>query len=259
MQVFASLLTGALQNVPLFYLHEGILTMRRRVFSIISMAASACVLTSGYTASSASDGGSVEVPVAIPSNNIGNWVTTNDYPQAAIAKGHEGTTRFELTISPSGVVTDCVITASSGSADLDRLTCELIYERAMFEPPRDAKNRPAAGTFKSAVRWILPNVDKSTPPKPKNSQDRWITDDAYPAAARRNGLEGVVRYRLIVAPSGRVSSCIITASSGHSSLDEATCKRLTRYARFETATDDLGRPIQGDFYGSHSWRLPPAD
>ena len=67
--------------------------------------------------------------------------------------------------------------------------------------------------------------------------------DDYPASAQANGEEGTVQAKLTVSTSGRVSACEIVRSSGHKSLDEATCRILQRRARFTPARAADGRPI----------------
>jgi TonB family protein len=67
--------------------------------------------------------------------------------------------------------------------------------------------------------------------------------DDYPASAQANGEEGTVQAKLTVSTSGRVSACEIVRSSGHKSLDDATCSVLQRRARFTPARAADGRPI----------------
>ena len=49
-----------------------------------------------------------------------------------------------------------------------------------------------------------------------------IYDRDYPPAAMARGAEGTVYLRFVVAPSGRVSHCSVTRSSGNRALDETT-------------------------------------
>jgi protein TonB len=67
--------------------------------------------------------------------------------------------------------------------------------------------------------------------------------DDYPASAQANGEEGTVQAKLTVSTSGRVSGCEIIRSSGHKSLDDATCSILQRRARFTPARAADGQPI----------------
>jgi protein TonB len=92
--------------------------------------------------------------------------------------------------------------------------------------------------------------------RPRNDSGGWITTDDYPAAPPRRGIEGTTAYRLGIATSGRVSTCEITASSGDAQLDAATCKFITRRARFEPAADGKGAPVTGTYSGTVLWQIP---
>ena len=92
--------------------------------------------------------------------------------------------------------------------------------------------------------------------QPSNDSARWITTDDYPAAALRRGQEGTASYRLTLSSSGRVSACEITTSSGDSQLDSATCRFITRRARFTPATDSSGVAVVGTYTGTVRWEIP---
>ncbi|HYD36402.1 MAG TPA: energy transducer TonB, partial [Allosphingosinicella sp.] len=55
-----------------------------------------------------------------------------------------------------GRVTDCTVTASSGSAALDSATCRLMKQRARFTPARDSDGHPTSDSVSNAIRWVLP-------------------------------------------------------------------------------------------------------
>lgn len=96
------------------------------------------------------------------------------------------------------------------------------------------------------------------PPPPPPSQARGVRPDNqarwtrqiienYPSRAIREEAEGTVGLRVSVGPNGRVASCSVTSSSGSSILDDAACRDITRYARFEPALNDAGDPITGSW------------
>lgn len=96
-------------------------------------------------------------PVAAqPRNNPGSWATSNDYPSRALREEREGTTGFRLTVGTDGRPTDCQITSSSGSPDLDEATCSNVMRRARFKPATDSNGQPTTGTYVSRVRWVIP-------------------------------------------------------------------------------------------------------
>jgi len=93
---------------------------------------------------------------AAPKGNPGNWATANDYPSRALREEREGTTGFRVTVGPDGRVTDCQITSSSGSPDLDQTACDKIRQRARFTPATDGEGNPTSGTYSNRVRWVIP-------------------------------------------------------------------------------------------------------
>lgn len=99
---------------------------------------------------------SFAVRAAVPKDAPGSWVSDRDYPSAAIRQEREGTSRFRLTIGVDGRVTNCVITGSSGSPDLDAATCDKVTARARFVPALGSDGMPSEGTYSSSVRWVLP-------------------------------------------------------------------------------------------------------
>lgn len=103
---------------------------------------------------------------ATPKGNPGSWATGQDYPALALREGREGTTGFHLTIGPHGRVTNCQITSSSGSPDLDEVTCSNILVRARFYPATNSRGQPTTGYYANRVRWSIPRAleSASTPP-----------------------------------------------------------------------------------------------
>jgi protein TonB len=116
-------------------------------------------------------------------------------------------------------------------------------------------------------RLPLPNLTPTPRPSPmpsiapkgavpKNDPGGWVGTDDYPSRALREGLEGTTSFRLVIGSNGRVNACEVTASSGHAALDEATCKFVTRRARFEPATDGNGAKVVGSYTSKVTWRIP---
>lgn len=103
---------------------------------------------------------------ARPAGNPGTWVTSNDYPTDAMRSETQGTTGFRLTIDPTGAVTACDVTLSSGSESLDSTACRLMRERGRFVPALDAKGKPTVGTWSSRFRWALPDDGPLKVPEP---------------------------------------------------------------------------------------------
>ena len=92
--------------------------------------------------------------------------------------------------------------------------------------------------------------------KPRNDPGAWLTNSDYRSSWVRREYTGVAGFRLDIAASGKVTGCRITSSTGHSELDEATCKLIQRRARFEPARGPNGEPVAGSFSSSVRWQLP---
>lgn len=120
-----------------------------------------------------------------------------------------------------------------------------------------------ASADRESRRWaaipkdpFAPKPRKLSPPLPKGSPANWVTTNDYPTAALREHRGGRVSFELKVSAEGNVSACDITASSGSTDLDVATCAMFTRRARFTPATDANGGPIEGTWSSSMNWSIP---
>jgi protein TonB len=60
-----------------------------------------------------------------------------------------------VTVGSDGRVTDCQVTSSSGSQELDQTTCTLITRRARFRPAM-SDGQPTTGHYSSRIRWVVP-------------------------------------------------------------------------------------------------------
>lgn len=66
-------------------------------------------------------------------------------------------------------------------------------------------------------------------------------------------MSGTVEVEFIVAPTGRVSECKVTRSSGNASLDETTCRLIVQRFRYRPARDSRGKPTFAMIGGEHVW------
>lgn len=116
---------------------------------------------------------------------------------------------------------------------------------------------PQPGKFDIETPKITPGLSfDPVSAKPRNDPSRWLSDRDYRPNWARQELTGTARFRLEIAADGRVEGCRITGSTGHSSLDEATCALVTRRARFEPARGVQGEPVRGVYNGAVVWQLP---
>lgn len=163
-----------------------------------------------------------------PLLNPGYWVTTDDYPVAAMRADEQGTTAFVLAIDQLGKVSKCEIAESSGSATLDAATCELITRRARFIPARDAAGKPTAGSYASRVRWVLPEPDPLE----------------IPFVDEEGGFHVFsLTYRFFIEPDGTTSDCVLETETTVETLDqpEGPCAPGRPYKPF---LDANGKPVR---------------
>ncbi|MFM7377166.1 MAG: energy transducer TonB [Erythrobacter sp.] len=92
--------------------------------------------------------------------------------------------------------------------------------------------------------------------QPKN-QRSWAAriQENYPRRAAQEEIEGTVGVRVTVTADGKATGCSVTSSSGSGILDEAACKDLERYGRFEPALDDDGNPTSASWSTRITYRL----
>lgn len=101
-----------------------------------------------------------------------------------------------------------------------------------------------------------PPVSSRPNPEPRGNPGNWANANDYPSRALREEREGSTSFRVEVGTDGRVTRCTVTGSSGHSDLDEATCKNISRRARFRPALDPSGREISGTWASRVKWEIP---
>lgn len=91
---------------------------------------------------------------------------------------------------------------------------------------------------------------------PRGNPGSWIMERDYRPRWIREGLSGVAGFTLKIDTRGRVTDCTITRSTGHAVLDGATCRLLTRRARFDPARGPSGDAVPGTYSSSVAWEIP---
>lgn len=79
----------------------------------------------------------------------------SDYPPGLGEMGIGGTVSVIYAVEPDGRVTDCRVTRSSGSRELDETTCHLIEQRFRYEPARDRTGRPIRSGIEENHTWVV--------------------------------------------------------------------------------------------------------
>jgi TonB family protein len=93
-------------------------------------------------------------PVA--KQNLASYFTHNDYPDEAIRRNEQGMVEVGLQVRVDGRVGACAVRASSRSEALDQATCDVLKERARFEPARDKSGAAMEAPAFTDIRFTLP-------------------------------------------------------------------------------------------------------
>lgn len=184
------------------------------------------------------------------------------YPVGAAQRGEHGSTAVGMVIDQAGEIVRCLVTRSSGSADLDRATCPLVTKdrRYVAAKPGDPLRVDA-----QVVHWRLPGIAPTAADLPILRSDNYILFDASrtPAAEGKYhqifltnvqaplprpfqpGLEPVNMIAEIeVSGNGRAKSCRTAQSTGYPELDNAVCKAFLATATFEVDRNPAGKFLE---------------
>lgn len=151
---------------------------------------------------------------------------------------------------------DCIIAV--GAAALLVATAwiwqaQVGYDIPPIEPGRWLAGEPQRSAITPGIALPPAPAQRATPDQ---SPGNWLSDNDYPAEAARRLWSGTANFTLVIGTSGAVEGCLITLSTGHAILDEATCATLTRGAHFRPGRDRAGAPARDSYSGRISWRLP---
>lgn len=100
----------------------------------------------------------IQNPVAVthPKGDRQPLFFDGDYPAEARRNGWEGSVIADLTVTPEGRVSKCVIVQGSGHAILDSATCAILTTRAKFDPARDRGGNPVEDVVRTPpINWSL--------------------------------------------------------------------------------------------------------
>ena len=174
-----------------------------------------------------------------------------NYPAAALRNEEEGTVTMRITIGTDGLVQDCEVTKSSGSAALDEAGCEGMRDFARFTPARDINGIAIPSVTEQSIRYILPDdglkMHYSNPiPERIFEWRNRVFDKEYGDAIQQTAQKKAL-YVLIIDETGKAVSCGIMWPSGNAELDRKACSDLLEHARFLPAELDDGTKFSGAF------------
>ncbi|MEA3060950.1 MAG: periplasmic protein TonB [Sphingomonadales bacterium] len=87
-------------------------------------------------------------PVSAP-----DWSDARLYPPTALALDQQGRVVVETLVGTDGVPAACRVVSSSGYAELDIGTCN-VMTLLRFAPPRDPAGKPVESVFRRGFLWI---------------------------------------------------------------------------------------------------------
>ena len=109
------------------------------------------------------------------------------------------------------------------------------YEAGRREQERQRRAIAEAAEPSAQSDEPLPVAAGPAPPdtaRPIGAPAQWVDADDYPRTALRMGYEGRVRVTVAVDQAGSPTGCEVRLSSGHWSLDNATCAAMLNNGHF---------------------------
>ena len=155
-------------------------------------------------------------PTGLRPTNPATWMRENDN-----VTGQDGSVGIRLSIDEKGKPYRCEVTATSGSADLDKVTCLRALSRSRFRPALDFQGSPVASDFSTTFNWghhKSPNDDHA------NSNAFVHLSEIYPEIKNDVGIWQVV------SPDDKVISCGPIDASVPETLVNSLCAALVGQA-----------------------------
>jgi TonB family protein len=90
-----------------------------------------------------------------PVGSIQGLISADDYPVEALDRNEQGDVGVLIRVGTMGAISDCVVEKSSGSAILDKRTCEIIRQRANYKPARDRHGRAVVSEAHDTITWRI--------------------------------------------------------------------------------------------------------
>lgn len=144
---------------------------------------------------------------AVPLFDLAYLITAKDYPPEARRKRREGVVEFMAVVNKDGRVWNCLVLQSSAHAILKQATCDLITQRARFDPAINAEGAAVLGMYLGQISWDL-SKSLDTP------------------------LPGTITRQFEVDAEGKVSRCRITKVIGAAARQYKVGAEPCRYTEF---------------------------
>ena len=198
-----------------------------------------------------SPGAGITPPVALTRHAT----TEDDYPPLARARREEGTTLVYYVVNEDGSVGETRVEKSSGFADLDAASLEMVKTWRFKPATKDGK--PITVSNRVDVTWKL-----TAPPLDASPYFTTVhmTEADYPPAAKAAHEEGSALIVIYVDEQGHILNTQIQSSTGFADLDQATDDLAKTHWHFAAATFN-GKPAGSAIALVVVWSLkpPPPD
>ncbi|HYM17460.1 MAG TPA: TonB family protein [Micropepsaceae bacterium] len=182
------------------------------------------------------------------------------YPLDALLDGEEGSVELSLVVNVEGHAIAARTIKSSGIAELDQAAIDAA-SKWQFRPAT-REGQPVVGSVTIHLDWKLPlerveDFRLSAPPLPDGVKPpkRVALISKYPSLSEL----GIVGFKFLLGPDGRVSEVEIAESSGVELIDRSAVEGAKSSWKFVPATLD-GKPVEvwrtgviaydGRFYGN---------
>lgn len=109
----------------------------------------------GTGAGGSGDGDGAGDPDQTPPRWLRGEIRDADIPDALAENGVGGRVTVLYRVEPNGRVSECDIVRSSGTPELDLLTCRLIRERFRFRPSLSGAGKPVAAWIEENHAWTF--------------------------------------------------------------------------------------------------------
>ena len=121
---------------------------------------------------------------------------------------------MRIGVRPDGTIDGCQVGASSGIAQLDRLTCSKNLRRAKFVPATAADGSPAFGVYRRSISWIVASVPRDTSNARRPNLEVQVQN--LPPDVKSPTL---VRVMFAVDRSGKMGSCLAEPTKSFERVD----------------------------------------
>ncbi|MFL9842013.1 energy transducer TonB [Sphingomonas sp. ST-64] len=101
------------------------------------------------------DGDGAGDPGETPPRWVRGRLRDSDYPEDLADAGIGGRVTVLYLVEVDGRVGECDVVGSSGTPQLDALTCRLIRERFRFRPSRTGAGKPVPAWIRESHEWVF--------------------------------------------------------------------------------------------------------